>query len=118
MKHRIHIKRIYEQPDEKDGYRILVDRLWPRGVKKESAKLDEWNKEVAPSPALRIWFDHKAEHFERFSELYRQELAQKMDELVRIRQISDQQHVTLLYAARDPEINHANVILSVLETIS
>lgn len=62
----IKIKRVYEEPSDKDGYRLLVDRLWPRGVKKENAKLDEWNKNIAPSAQLRNWFGHKPERFKEF----------------------------------------------------
>lgn len=116
MTHFIRIKRIYEQPEEEDGYRMLIDRLWPRGISKTSARIDEWNKEIAPSSALRIWFDHKAEHFQRFSELYKQELFQKTDELIRLRKISDSQNLTLVYAAKNSDSNHAKVLLEVINS--
>jgi len=112
----IQIKRIYDGPGNQDGYRILVDRLWPRGVTKEKAHLNEWDKEVAPSDELRKWFGHKMENFEEFSRKYKAELKAKGEELQRIRELAEQQNVTLLYAARDPEINHARVLLAVLDS--
>ena len=110
----IRLKRIYEDAETEDGYRILVDRLWPRGVSKIRAKLDEWNKEVAPSTELRKWFDHQAERFEEFSSLYEEELKEKKEELEQIREIAEKQTVTLLYAAHDPKFNHAVVLQNVL----
>lgn len=111
----IQIKRIYEEAGEKDGYRILVDRLWPRGVTKEKARLDEWDKEIAPSDELRKWFGHKMENFEEFTRAYKAELKDKGEELQRIRELAEKQNVTLLYAARNTEVNHARVLLSVLK---
>lgn len=113
----IQIKRIYDEPEEQDGYRILVDRLWPRGMTKERAHLDEWNKEVAPSDELRKWFGHKMENFEEFSRKYKAELKDKGEELQRIRELAEDKMVTLLYAARDTEVNHARVLLEVLEKL-
>jgi len=111
----IQIKRVYEDASSReDGYRILVDRLWPRGVSRIRAKLDEWDKEVAPSTELRKWFGHKPERFDEFSELYRGELKKKTKELDRIRNIAEKQIVTLLYGAKDPKINHAIVLQEVL----
>jgi uncharacterized protein YeaO (DUF488 family) len=111
---KINIKRIYEEPSESDGYRILVDRLWPRGVTKIKAKINEWNKEFAPSIALRKWFAHKEEHFKMFAKLYKKELHENERELERIRKISKTQAVTLLYGAKDPKINHAVILKNVL----
>lgn len=111
---KISIKRIYEKPLETDGYRVLVDRLWPRGVSKSNAKLDEWNKEIAPSTELRKWFDHKDEHFVLFSKRYKEELLAKDKELARLRSISNIKPLTLLYGARDPKVNHATVLKDVL----
>lgn len=111
------IKRIYEMYDEDDGYRILTDRLWPRGVKKETAHLDEWNKQIAPSTELRKWFDHKPERLKEFAKRYREELLQNaVDELHRIRQVAVKKKVTLLYAARDPECNHAMILRDILKS--
>lgn len=117
MNNEIKIKRIYELPDTKDGYRILVDRLWPRGVKKANAVLNEWNKEIAPSPELRIWFAHKPEHFEQFTKLYSAELDNKKDELLRLKHISKTQNLTLLYAAKSETINHARILLNKIKHI-
>ncbi len=109
------IKRIYDEPAEQDGYRILVDRLWPRGMTKERAHLDEWDKEIAPSDELRKWFGHKMENFGEFTRMYKAELKDKGEELQRIRELAEKKNVTLLYAARNTEVNHARVLLSVLE---
>lgn len=110
----IRIKRIYDEASEDDGYRVLVDRLWPRGVSKLVANLDEWNKEVAPSTELRKWFNHKEEHFKDFAILYQEELLEKEDELNKLREISKTEGLTLLYGAKDPEINHAIILKKVL----
>ncbi len=112
----IKIKRIYEQPTPDDGYRVLVDRLWPRGVSKERADLDLWLKEVAPSTDLRTWFDHKPERFDEFSQRYTDELTHNpaVTELLTIAQ-TEQHTLTLLYAAKDPAINHAIVLQKYLE---
>lgn len=110
------IKRIYESPVKTDGYRILVDRLWPRGIKKEAAELDEWNKEIAPTADLRKWFDHKSAHFEAFSAQYREELKTKTPELDRLRNLARKKTVTLLYAAKDKQVNHAVILKDILES--
>ncbi len=117
MSVKIKIKRIYDEPTDSDGYRVLVDRLWPRGVSKEDAKLDEWNKEIAPSAELRKWFDHKEERFEEFVWRYRLELKEKQDQLNEIRQRAKYESVSLLYAAKSPKINHAIVLRDVLLNI-
>ncbi len=109
----IQIKRIYEPAQESDGLRLLVDRLWPRGVSKEKAQLDGWLKELAPSDQLRRWFGHKAEHFAEFSLLYRSELDASAQAQAAMREIllqSANTPVTLLYGAKDPQINHAVVL--------
>ena len=115
MQNHFQIKRVYEKPLTEDGYRVLVDRLWPRGIKKETAMLDEWNKNVAPSPELRKWFDHKEECFIEFRKRYSEELKMHYEELNRLKRIAQIQKVSLLYAAKDPEINHAIILLNVLE---
>ncbi|PWG60734.1 DUF488 domain-containing protein [Bifidobacterium catulorum] len=112
----ISIKRIYDEPSPQDGYRILVDRLWPRGVSKERAALDLWMKSIAPSPELRRWFGHDPERFDEFAEQYRRELdvnAEAVDELERV--CSQHDAATLLYAAKDPIVNHAAVLRDYLE---
>ena len=106
------IKRAYEPPSPDDGTRILVDRLWPRGVSKAKAALDGWNKDVAPSPALRKWFDHRPERFAEFSKRYRVELKHN-PAVAELRALKGK--VTLVYGARDPAINHAIVLAKVLK---
>src|SRR5690554_1572671 len=110
----IKIKRIYDDPSEDDGYRILVDRLWPRGVSKADAKIDEWNKELAPSTHLRQWLDHKADRFDEFSALYREELVLKEDDLEKLRDLARSVTITLLYGAKDPSLNQAIVLQDLL----
>lgn len=106
------IKRVYDKPAPGDGTRILVDRLWPRGLSKAKAKLDGWEKEAAPSPALRKWFDHRADRFTEFKRRYRAELKAN-PALARIKAVTGK--VTLLYGARDPKINHAIVLAAALK---
>ena len=117
----IQIKRIYDPPETSDGVRILVDRLWPRGVAKADARLDDWIKELTPSNSLRQWFGHKAENFSRFSDLYLYELnhnqeAQKA--ALKVIEQSKDSMVTLLYAAKDPQINHAVILQNYLEQLA
>lgn len=115
MKPSIQIKRVYEAPDPKDGYRVLVDRLWPRGVKKESLKADEWAKDLAPSTGLRQWYDHQPDRFEEFTKKYRKELASNPDSLDHILRIAETQPVTLLYSAKDTQHNQAVVLCDFLK---
>tara|TARA_R110000868_G_scaffold144150_1_gene362903 strand:- start:28183 stop:28554 length:372 start_codon:yes stop_codon:yes gene_type:complete len=110
MMNTIDIKRIYDVPSNTDGYRVLVDRLWPRGISKKEANLDEWNKEIAPSTELRKWFDHKEERFTEFTQLYREELLAKAEELNRLRTIAKKMDITLLYGAKNSKVNHAIVL--------
>ena len=112
--HTIKIKRIYEESAKDDGYRVLVDRLWPRGVSKEAANLDEWEKEIAPSTELRKWFDHKPERFDEFVRRYREELKDKENLLNKLREKAKSEKVSLLYAAKDPEQNQAVVLRDAL----
>ena len=106
-------KRAYDPPSSKDGIRILVDRLWPRGLRKDAAALDLWPKELAPSPALRKWFDHRPERFAEFKRRYRDELKRNPVAFGELRDIG-RAKATLLYAARDPAINHAVVLAAFL----
>jgi uncharacterized protein YeaO (DUF488 family) len=106
------LKRVYDKPAASDGTRILVDRLWPRGVSRRKAHLDGWNKEVAPSPALRKWFGHKEERFAEFRRRYRAELKGNPG-LEDLRAVKGR--LTLVYGARDPKINHAVVLAAVLK---
>ena len=103
------IKRIYDDWHPSDGHRVLVDRLWPRGVRKQDAAIDVWAKNVAPSPGLRKWFNHEPEKFAEFSNRYIAELHANETVLQSVCR-SDASSVTLLYAARDRVINHANVL--------
>lgn len=109
----IHIKRAYDAPKKTDGYRILVDRLWPRGISKEKLKLDAWEKEVAPSPKLRIWFGHDPKRWVEFKKRYKAELRHLKPELIKLKKRS--KLITLIYAAKDIEHNHALVLQEVLE---
>lgn len=104
------VKRIYEEASADDGFRVLVDRIWPRGISKERAKLDEWNKEIAPSTELRKWFDHKEERFEEFKLLYKKELEEKKENLNRMKEIARKGNLTLLYAAKNTEMNQAVIL--------
>lgn len=113
----IHIKRVYEEPQIADGYRILVDRIWPRGVSKEKARVEEWLKDLGPSNELRKWFGHKPERFKEFSERYKKELEQQREVLDRIKEISDSKRVCLVYGAKDTAHNQAVVIKNVLESL-
>jgi uncharacterized protein YeaO (DUF488 family) len=113
----IAIKRVYEQPEPADGKRILVDRLWPRGLSKEKAHLTGWMKEIAPSDELRRWFGHDPEKFAEFRRRYKVELAsgtakEKLDEL---RALAREGPVTLVYAAHDTEHNNAVVLRDLLQ---
>jgi uncharacterized protein YeaO (DUF488 family) len=110
----ITIQRVYDNKKPDDSYRVLVDKLWPRGIKKVDLKFDEWNKEIAPSTELRKWFDHKSERFDQFAELYKKELTSKENELDRLREISKTKTVSLLYGAKDPKINHAIILKNIL----
>lgn len=111
------IKRIYDAPSPDDGYRILIDRLWPRGMKKENAHCDEWDKDLAPSNELRQWFGHIPERFDVFVQRYIEELKVKTQDLERILKISETRQICLLYAAKDEKYNQAVVLKSVLESM-
>ena len=114
----LRIKRIYDSPDRADGYRVLVDRVWPRGVSKERAHLDLWLKDVAPSTELRKWFGHDPKRWSAFAGKYRKELSEKR-ELVRQLKKLEAEHgtVTLLYSAHDPSHNQAVALGKVLEKV-
>lgn len=103
------IKRIYEKPSASDGFRLLVDRLWPRGVRKEDAAIALWAKDLAPSPQLRKWFNHDPQRFDTFRDRYLAELRENETVLQSVR-LPNSGTVTLLYAARDEVHNHAIVL--------
>jgi len=110
----LRLKRAYEPASEEDGYRVLVERLWPRGVTRERARLDEWAKEIAPSPELRRWYGHEPTRFEQFRRRYLAELAGREQELDELRRRAESGPLTLVYAARDEERNSAVVLAEVL----
>jgi uncharacterized protein YeaO (DUF488 family) len=112
------IKRAYDEGSKTDGYRVLVDKLWPRGVRKEELALDEWCKDIAPSTGLRQWFNHEPAKFDEFRARYEEELkasdaAQKLLERAR-----GQGTLTLVYGAKDPQINHAVVLRDYLQLVA
>lgn len=111
----IQLKRVYEEPSREDGLRILVDRLWPRGLTKARAAVDLWLKDVAPSTELRKWFGHDPAKWKQFQVRYRKELREKKDALELLKQKSKERTVTLVYGARDEEHNEALVLKKVLE---
>lgn len=110
----VRLRRAYGAPAPDDGTRVLVDRLWPRGLSKANAAIDEWMKEVAPSAELRQWFGHDPQRWHEFQRRYRAELRHHPDELDRLRTLVRHGRVTLLYAARDEEHNDAVVLRDVL----
>ena len=110
----VEIKRVYEPALESDGYRVLIDRLWPRGVSREQAKLDEWLKELAPSHELRKWFGHDPARFDEFRRRYVEELRDQGRLLTALRRRARLGSLTLVYSARDTEHNDAVVLAEVL----
>ncbi len=110
----VRLKRVYEPAAESDGYRVLVDRLWPRGVSKGDANLDEWDKELAPSATLREWFGHDPTRFPEFRRRYLDELQHQRSRLAAVRRHAHAGTLTLVYAARDEHHNHAVVLGDVL----
>lgn len=111
----IRIKRVYEHPDKKDGERILVDRLWPRGLTKEKASVDLWLKDIAPSTELRKWFAHDPEKWKRFRERYETEIRHNHDLIKVLKQKAGKGTITLIYGARDEKHNEALVLKQFLE---
>jgi uncharacterized protein YeaO (DUF488 family) len=114
MVSKLNIKRVYERPSRNDGTRILVDRIWPRGVSKKKAALDEWFKDIAPSPGLRKWFGHDPERFAEFRRRYCAELKLNKAAVKHMRDLMRGSQVTLLYGAHDEEHNHARVLAEYL----
>ena len=112
----VRLKRAYETPVSDDGLRVLVDRLWPRGLSREKARVDLWLKEVAPSDALRRWFNHDPKKWPEFKRRYRAELAAHSEPLAQLRRLArDNARLTLLFSARDPNHNNAVVLCRVLD---
>jgi uncharacterized protein YeaO (DUF488 family) len=106
----VKVKRVYEPAESEDGYRVLIDRLWPRGVSHERARLDEWARELAPSAELRTWFNHDPERFDEFRRRYRRELDAQREQVTELRRRSRVEPVTLVFSARDVEHNDAVVL--------
>ena len=119
-KHEVTVRRVYEAPSHEDGARVLVDRLWPRGMSKERAHLDEWCKEVAPSTALRTWYHHAPDHapdrFEEFAGRYREELKQagRAAALAHLREMADERSLTLLTATKEADSSEAAVLVDLI----
>ena len=112
----IKVKRVYDQPAPEDGYRVLVDRLWPRGLSKESAHVDLWMRDVAPTTELRKWYGHEVSKWLEFRQRYEKELAQHGELLDLVRDIEHHRKtVTILFGARDQEHNEATVLTEVLK---
>jgi len=102
------VKRVYDKPDKIDGLRILVDRLWPRGLTKEKAKIDLWLKEIAPSNELRKWYNHDPKKWDAFKEKYRKELKGKEELIEQIKKLEREDHsITLLYSSKEEKLNNA-----------
>jgi uncharacterized protein YeaO (DUF488 family) len=110
----VRVKRVYEPAERSDGYRILIDRLWPRGVSHERARLDAWERDLAPSAELRTWFGHRPDRFEEFRRRYLEELRQQRPRLSELRRRAPHGTVTLVFAARDTEHNDAVVLGEVI----
>lgn len=111
---KIKIKRVYEEPSKADGMRILVDRLWPRGLTKQKASVDLWLKEIAPSTELRKWFAHDPKKWNAFRKKYLQELKDKQEQVSILKERLKSGAVTLVYGARDQENNEAHVLQEIL----
>lgn len=111
------LKRVYDAPSVTDGRRVLVDRLWPRGLTRGAAAIDLWLPQVAPSPALRRWFAHDPDRWSQFRARYQAELALPNPQLTALRGLLDDTRVTLLYGARDPLHNHAVVLAQILQAM-
>jgi uncharacterized protein YeaO (DUF488 family) len=112
----LRLKRAYDPPSKRDGARVLVDRLWPRGVRKDNLKLSLWSKEIAPTTELRRWFGHDPSRFDEFSRRYRAELDSNTKALSQIDDLLKHGRVTMLYAAHDPDHNHAVVLAAYLRS--
>ena len=110
----VRLKRAYESPSPSDGYRVLIDRLWPRGVSRAEAALDEWARELAPSAELRRWFGHDPVRFEEFRRRYIEELRGERSRLAALRRLAREGTLTLVYAAQDEDNNDAVVLAEVL----
>jgi uncharacterized protein YeaO (DUF488 family) len=111
----IKIKRAYDPPEEDDGFRVLIDRLWPRGVSKEAAKIDLWSKDLSPSTALRRWFGHDPKKWEEFKRRYYRELDAHPEAVEDLRRRTKKQTVTLIFGAKDPGHSNARALMDYLK---
>ena len=114
----IKVKRVYDEPAKSDGLRVLVDRIWPRGLKKSDAQIDEWFREIAPSTSLRKWFKHDPSKWEQFKRKYGTELEEHRDEVEKLARKSGKRRVTLLFGAKDTAHNNALAQKEYLERIA
>jgi uncharacterized protein YeaO (DUF488 family) len=112
----IFLKRVYETPDAEDGKRLLVERLWPRGLKKEEAKIDEWLKDVAPSTELREWYSHDPAKWAEFKKRYWKELQTKKDVVLRLAKESKENKVTFVFGSKEEKLNNANALKEYIES--
>jgi uncharacterized protein YeaO (DUF488 family) len=117
MERKVRVRRVYDDRSPDDGARVLVDRLWPRGLKKDAAGLDEWRRDIAPSPELRTWYGHVPDRFAEFRRRYRDELArpERAEALAHLRELTAQGRLTLLTATRDITISAAAVLAEILD---
>jgi len=113
----IRVRRVYETPLAEDGERLLIDRLWPRGLTKANARIDRWARELAPGDELRTWFGHDPERFPRFRERYRGELLQHREALIELARESSRRPVTLVFAAKDEHHSNATVLKELLDEL-
>lgn len=112
----IRIKRAYEAADEQDGYRILVDRIWPRGISKEEARIDLWPKEIAPSKELRQWFEHDPDRWREFKERYFAELSQQEERIQELLDVVCNSRVSLIYGSKETRYNNAKALKEFLKS--
>lgn len=117
MRALIRVKRVYDAYEEEDGIRILVDRLWPRGLRKEEARIDYWMKDIAPSSELRKWFSHDKNKWEEFKRKYFEELRNKGEKISFIKELSKTSNVTLLYSSKERIYNNAMALKEYLDSI-
>jgi len=119
MKTRIHIRRVYDAPTPEEGYRVFVDRLWPRGISREAFTFDLWCKDLAPTPALRTWFGHKVEHWDQFRAQYEQELRtpEQQARMLELASKAGREPITLIYGAKDREHNHALILAAEMNRV-
>ncbi len=112
---KINLKRVYNSTSPKDGHRILVDRIWPRGISKETAQIDEWLKDIAPSNELRKWFNHDPDKWDEFKKRYFAELKDNKEQLENIYSIAKKHHITFVYSAKNEKFNNAVALKEFIE---